>query len=72
MTQTERVLQYIKDYGSITTLEAFRDLGVTRLSAKIFTLRKSGYDIVSETEKSKNRYGDNVSYARYKIREGKK
>lgn len=71
MTQTERVLKYIKDYGSITTLEAFRDLGVTRLSAKIFTLRKSGYDIVSETEKSKNRCGDTVSYARYKIREGK-
>ena len=28
-TQAERVLDYIKKYGSITTLDAFRDLGVT-------------------------------------------
>lgn len=32
-TQADRVLDYIKQFGSITTLEAFRDLGVTRLSS---------------------------------------
>ena len=32
-TQADRVLEYIQKFGSITTLQAFRDLGVTRLSA---------------------------------------
>lgn len=67
MTQTERVLKYIEDYGSITSLEAFADLGVTRLSAAIFNLRKRGWPITSETEASTNRYGDTVHYARYKL-----
>lgn len=64
MTQTTRVLNYMQQYGSITSLEAFRDLGITRLSAVIFDLRKD-YNIASKTEKSKNSYGENTSYSRY-------
>ena len=64
MTQTTRVLNYMQQYGSITSLEAFRDLGITRLSAVIFDLRKD-YNIDSKTEKSKNSYGENTSYSRY-------
>jgi len=44
-THEERVLSYLKIYGSITSLEAIRDLGNTRLSASIFNLRQKGYDI---------------------------
>ena len=61
------MLKYIEDYGSITSLEAFADLGVTRLSAAIFNLRKSGHHIISVPEASTNRYGDTVRYARYRI-----
>ena len=46
-TQADRVLEYIKKFGSITTLQAFRDLGVTRLSARIFELRDRGIIIDS-------------------------
>ena len=46
-THEERTLSYLKLYGSITSLEAIRDLGNTRLSASIFNLRKKGYDIAS-------------------------
>ena len=35
-----RLINYLKQYGSITTLEAIRDLGNTRLSAYIYNLRK--------------------------------
>ena len=69
MTQTELVLKYIEDFGSITPLNAFADLGVTRLSACIFTLRKRGFPIITYTEQSTNRYGKTVRYARYKIAE---
>ncbi|HIQ90735.1 MAG TPA: helix-turn-helix domain-containing protein [Candidatus Coprosoma intestinipullorum] len=64
-TQAERVLEYIKRFGSITTLEAFRDLGVTRLSARIFELRNKGLNIDSTSVTSKNRYGETCTYAKY-------
>ena len=62
------MLDYIKKFGSITTLEAFRDLGVTRLSARIFELRDKGLNIDSTNVTSKNRYGENCTYAKYFIR----
>lgn len=43
-TQT-RVFNYIKDFGSITTLQACNDLGETRLSARIFELKDKGIPI---------------------------
>lgn len=64
-TQANMVLQYIKDFGSIDPMQALSDLGVYRLGARIFDLRKDGYNIVSQKETKKNRYGRTVSYARY-------
>ena len=64
ITNADRVLSYIREFGSITSLDAFKDLGNTRLSASIFILRKE-YDIKSINETTKNRYGDKVTYARY-------
>lgn len=65
MTQQERVLKYLEDFGSITPREAFNDLGVYRLSAVIYDLRDKGFKIDTETEHSKNRYGEATNYARY-------
>ena len=66
--QQERVLRYMRDFGSITSLDAFRDLGVTRLSAVIHTLRhKKGYNIGVKMESCKNRYDEPVYYARYSM-----
>ena len=39
MTQNERVHEYLKKHGSITTKDAYEQLGVTRLSARIFELK---------------------------------
>ncbi|WP_288910986.1 helix-turn-helix domain-containing protein [uncultured Thomasclavelia sp.] len=69
-TQAERVLDYIKKYGSITTLDAFRDLGVTRLSARIYELKHyNGLDINKKYVTSKNRHGEICTYAKYTLRE---
>ena len=65
--QTRRIVKYINDFGSITTLEAMRDLGVTNLHARLYDLKKEGYIITSTPEQSKNRYGDKVHYKRYRI-----
>lgn len=69
MTQTEMVKQYMKDFGSISQAEAFTDLGVMRLAARIADLRNEGVSIIVESETSKNRYGEKVTYARYRIAE---
>lgn len=65
ITNKERVLQYMMDFGSITSLDAFRDLGNTRLSASIWSLRQEGYKITSVNETALNRYGDKTTYSRY-------
>lgn len=68
MTQKERVIQYIRDFGSISRREAFLDLGICELSARICELEKMGHTFHREMEKSRNRYGDPVSYTRYTLR----
>ena len=68
-TQTERVLDYIEQFGSITPLEAMRDLGVYRLSARIADLRSGGYPIQTRIEAVPNRYGGKSNVARYSLQE---
>ena len=66
MTQCERVLKYMDDFGTISTMQAFSDLGVTRLASRIHDLKQMGYEIESETCYSKNRYGENTHYSVYR------
>ena len=63
----EKVLRYMKRYGSITQLEALRDIGCMRLASRIADLKGQGYDIVSERTKGKNRYGEQTSYCVYRL-----
>ena len=66
-TQKERVLQYIRDFGGISSFEAFRELGVTRLSAVVFDLKRAGYNIKSTVTTGSNRYGDKVYFSTYTL-----
>ena len=66
MSQKDRVLNYINEFGSITPKEAFEDLGAYRLSAIIYDLKhKDGYNIKTEIQSGKNRYGDTTHFAKY-------
>ena len=65
MNQKEAVLKYINDFGSITPLEAFAHLGITKLATRISEMRKDGMQFKIETVKSKNRYGKTVHFAKY-------
>lgn len=69
-TQAQRVLDYMKDFGSITQLEALRDIGVMRLASRISDLRRSGVAIDSERVAVENRYGENCYIKRYSLRGG--
>lgn len=65
MTQCEKIINYINRFGSITTLDAFVDLGVTRLASRIHDLSDEGYEFERKTESGKNRFGERVHYTRY-------
>ncbi len=54
-------------HGSISSLEAIDLYGITRLSSRIYKLRKRGWRLTSEPEKGKNRYGKTIVYSRYRL-----
>jgi len=66
-TQRDLVLQYMKDFGSITAMEAFSDLGITHLNGRIKELRDSGIEIKTDMIKSVNRYGKKIEYGRFSL-----
>lgn len=72
ITQDERVLRHLNDFGSITSWQAIEEYGITRLSACIYRLRRDGYEINNELKFSKNRYGEPVHFVKYKINKEKK
>ena len=67
MTQCERILKYMHDFGSINPMQALDDLGVFRLASRITDLRKGGYKISRRMVSGKNKYGEKVSYAEYRL-----
>lgn len=68
-TQNELVLNYMREFGSITQLEAIVDLGVMRLASRVSDLRKKGYNIISDWVAVKNRREENSHIKRYRLGE---
>lgn len=68
MTQAQAILNYMEKNGSISSREAFMELGVGALAARIRDLKKQGIAILSKTEEIENRYGTKSRYSRYYIK----
>jgi hypothetical protein len=66
-TQCDRILRHLKDYGSITSLEAVTEYGIMRLASRINDLRAQGIAIVSEVGTGKNRYGEVTHFSVYRL-----
>jgi len=67
MTDKDLILEHLKRHGSITTLEAIQEYGCTRLSGRIYDLRKEGYAIKTEVAKVPKRGGREVYVSRYSL-----
>lgn len=52
-----RILKYLKTFKNITSLEAINMFGETRLSARIYDLKKQGYRFKTETVRVMSRDG---------------
>ena len=66
-TQAERIIDYMERFGSITQVEAMRDLGCMRLASRISDLRKKGFVIDSEVVAVKNRFNEDCYIKRYRL-----
>ncbi len=67
MNQVKMVKEHLEAGKSITSIEAFQRWGITRLSDKIFRLRKMGMQIDAIPTEGTNRYGDPVHFSTYRL-----
>lgn len=60
-----RVLEHLNRIGTITSVEAFKLYGITRLASCINRLRNNGYDIRTVMMEGETRYGEPCRFAKY-------
>ena len=65
--QNDKVLDYMRRFGSITALDALADLGVMRLASRISDLKKMGFPIEKKMIERPNRFGETVRIAEYSL-----
>tara|TARA_R110000744_G_scaffold161885_3_gene278466 strand:- start:176 stop:406 length:231 start_codon:yes stop_codon:yes gene_type:complete len=69
-THATRLIAYLKEFGSITSLDAFKELGNTRLAATIFILKEEGYKFDTENISVPTRWNNSATVAKYTINAG--
>lgn len=65
--QCARLLNYLMKKGEVHALAAWSELGIYRLSARIYDLRKRGYNIHAEDVTVQNRFGEDCTVKNYKL-----
>ena len=65
MNQHQLILDYIEEHGSITTMEAFLNLGITKLSTRVSELIRRGVKISKVPVKVPDRRGKLCRVTRY-------
>jgi len=66
VSQNKRLHAHLVQHGHITPLEAWADLGIYRLSARICELKKIGVPIRTARTNVRNRFGETCSVADYR------
>lgn len=70
LNQQNRVLEYIKQFGGITSFQAYTELGITQLAARVRNLEDDGYRFNRERVHTLNKFGEKVSFVNYTLKEG--
>lgn len=66
--QCGRLLDYLEDHVSITPSQAWKELGIYRLSARVFDLRSMGYDIETNRKEVFSPFGESTYIAEYRLK----
>lgn len=70
MNQKDQILRYLETHDSITPMEAFSELGITKLATQISLMRRlDGIKFKREMIHSTNRYGKPCRYMKYSLEE---
>ncbi len=67
-TQKDRILDFIKKHGSITPMDAYFHLGITKLATRVSEMRRDGIEFKIVIEHGKNQVGAPMHYARYSLK----
>ena len=67
MTQLQRLEEYLLTHDNINPLQAWNELGIYRLSAVVFDLRKEGLNIHTGRMKVRNKFGETCEVGLYSI-----
>jgi len=67
VAQTERLRKHLESGSSINPLQAWKELGIYRLSARVFDLRQAGVDVSGEFVEVQNQYGEKCRVKQYSI-----
>ncbi len=67
MSQKDRILKYLEEHGTITTLESVLNLGITDPQHYIMELRNENYNITDKWINGTNRVGRKIRYKRYRL-----
>lgn len=66
-SQNDRIVRYMNEYGGITTMDAFMELGVTRLASRICEIRNEGYTVCGRSIKVPTRHGKTAIVTEYSL-----
>jgi hypothetical protein len=67
MNQQERILDYLQQGNTLSRLDSWQALGIIETPARISELRSKGYKIKTTMKTVKNRYGEKVSIAEWRM-----
>lgn len=67
MSQRDRILAYLQSGKELTRLNAWDQVGSIEAPARISELRQQGYNIITTMIKVKNRYGETVRVAKWRL-----
>lgn len=65
INQRQKIINHIRKYGNLTSLEATTKLGITQFATRISELEEMGYEFKKEWESRKNKNGEIKHFKRY-------
>lgn len=68
LSQCERIINYIKEHGSITVRQAEVELDINSPNRRLADLRDKGYSFNETWEEKKNSFGETVRYKVYRLK----
>lgn len=63
--QVDRAISYMREYGSLTSLEALTKLGILSFPKRVCEMKAQGFVVSDKWEKGEDRLGNKFRVKRY-------